>query len=302
MLGEAGLNTTITNCSGHIDLSEYYKDKNAFLHPKANAIIRLLFETLESQSMRRVKHKIGGPPGLCDDDVSLLVCLETVQDDAFSLLHLNVSSYFPWPFTRSTVNAVYSQIDDTVYIPSGLVQKPLVFYNDPIATLVTLGYIIAHEVGHSLPISDNDASCLLKVESGLMNKHGYNVSTAVNVSNMTLDENYADIYSIHVIGQALVTVLNRKTNYISKFSDILSTFNKKPESSTFLLQSSTVSGTLIKNYFQIMFQTFCSSDPKSRGSSDPHQSPFFRVETMASFSSEYRKVSKCPNVQNCNFF
>lgn len=63
------------------------------------------------------------------------------------MLFRNSSSFAPWPFSRFTTNAVYNHIDNTVYIPTGLAQKP--FYSptwDDALQLVSLGYVFPRPV------------------------------------------------------------------------------------------------------------------------------------------------------------
>ena len=198
----------------------------------------------------------GGPAAPC---VGLTVsgCLRFLWNDQLDLLHQNTSTFAPWPFSKVTTNAVYNEIDNTVYIPSGLLSWP--FYDpawSPRLTLTTLGWIIAHEFSHSLPISAAQAACVDGVENVIMG------GDAGKRANVTLNENYADHMAMHYI--------------------------------TLLLRADDQRPTAMQESFTIWAQTWCDGDPSSWNPLDSHQTPALRVNATLEMSYAFTNAFSCP--------
>lgn len=203
----------------------------------------------------------GGPEPPCIGR-SVSQCLQFLWNDQLSLLQRNQSTFAPWPFSRLETNAVYNHIDNTVYIPAGLLSWP---FFDPAwswrLTLSSLGWIIAHEFSHALPISDAQATCMDTVESALSLGRG-GVSAAMHRANMTLNENYADHMALH---------------YITK-----------------LLQMDDQRPVAMKESFLVWAQTWCGGNPRYWYPNDTHQSPALRVNATLEMSFAFTNAFKCP--------
>lgn len=166
-----------------------------------------------------------------------------------------------------TTNAVYSHIDNAVYIPAGLIGKP--FYDpswDERLMLVSVGWIIAHEFSHALPISSEEQACIDMVETALSlsttqgGRAG--VVAAAHRANFTLDENMADHYAMHYI------------------ADILRGIDQ--------------SAPVMAEAFVLWAQTWCDGDPRTWVPTDSHQSPMLRVNATVEMSFPFTNAFACP--------
>ena len=214
--------------------------------------------------------RTGGPEPPCTGR-SVAECLQFVWYDQLSLLQRNVSVFAPWPFSNLMTNAVYSHIDNTVYIPAGLLSWP---FFDPEWSwrlrLASLGWIIAHEFSHALPISQKQAACVDGVESALTagaGAAGGRSAGAANLhalhrANMTLNENYADHMALKYI------------------TDILRMDDQRP--------------VAMQERFLVWAQTWCDGDPSYWYPNDTHQSPALRVNATLEMNMAFSNAFSCP--------
>lgn len=214
--------------------------------------------------------RTGGPEPPCTGR-SVAECLQFVWYDQLSLLQRNVSVFAPWPFSNLMTNAVYNHIDNTVYIPTGLLSWP---FFDPEWSwrlrLVSLGWIIAHEFSHAIPISQKQAACVDSVESaltaGASGTGGRGAGTAnlhaLHRANMTLNENYADHMALKYI------------------TDILRMDDQRP--------------VAMQESFLVWAQTWCDGNPEYWYPNDTHQSPALRVNATLEMSMAFSNAFKCP--------
>jgi hypothetical protein len=231
----------------------------------------------------------GGPMPLCSvDKESALECVECYWQDQLDLLYNNNSVFAPWPFSRYETNAIYNPLDNTVYIPSGILQLP--FYSDAWAEayqVASLGYIIAHEVrppfivcsqrsppphvcvpclqfSHSLPLDPVISKCIDLVETGLTlaNNHQQSTLAAAHRANLTLPENYADHYGLHYT----VNIVRQNFGQNTRF---------------------------LKTVFLVWAQTWCSGSPDHHSQGDTHQSSRLRVNASLEMSFPFTGVYGC---------
>ena len=186
---------------------------------------------------------------------------------------------------------MYSHIDNTVYIPSGLVGQP--FYDlrwNERLMLASIGWIIAHEVSccagfnssrlqhiidqrdpaqfsHAIPISAQEARCIDEVETILSvptsstgNSRG--VVAAAHRANFTLNENMADHYAMHYI------------------TTILRNDDQSPQAMT--------------ESFIVMAQVWCDWDPETWITTDSHQSSLLRVNATVEMNYPFTNAFECP--------
>lgn len=210
---------------------------------------------------------VGGPLPPCMGQSSRVACLERLKTDADALLYQNDSVFYPWPFSRYTTNAVYNTLDNTVYIPAGLLQRP--FFDPawtPMLQLASLGWIVAHEFSHALPISAETAACMDAVETvlttPLVHEGSAGVWTAAVRANYTLNENYADHYALHYI----MTLIRRENQNTA----------------------------ILREVFRVWAQTWCSGHPRFWHTGDPHAPAWLRVNATLEMSFPFTSAFACP--------
>jgi hypothetical protein len=137
--------------------------------------------------------------------------------------------------------------------------------------LASIGWIIAHEFSHSIPISPTEAACIDMVETALSmppnngrsgggNSNG--VVAAAHRANFTLNENMADHWAMHYI------------------TEILRTDDQNAEA--------------MGESFVIIAQVWCDGDPRTWVPTDSHQSSLLRVNATMEMSFPFTNAFACP--------
>jgi len=190
-------NETVNLIKQYRELSQQFYNESERLYSDevVNGIVDSVVEKIRplNPQFSDVRVYSSGPEALCSDldpSTGAHECATRVWNDKLDLLYNNRSVFSPWPFSKSTTNAIYNDIDRAIYIPSGLFSKPLFStYNDELMTLVGVGWIIAHELSHSLNM-EGDEACIIDVETEL--------STELR-ANITVSEDFADHFAFHYV-------------------------------------------------------------------------------------------------------
>jgi len=201
----------------------YYNLQTTYALPNQNKIdIHSLVETVRSRSLSYIQTAswlsdesrlylktrlttlsvfVGGPEQ-CSLDLSLYYCLRSAHTSQVSSLGTLADNSQTWPLSAFDVNAVYSPTADAIYIPWAIMQAP--FYSadwSDLFKLSTLGFVIAHEIGHYVDTSPFNnysalAEDLFSVQSCLAKD--YSDMGSVRVST-TQTENWADFWAINTV-------------------------------------------------------------------------------------------------------
>ena len=154
--------------------------------------------------------------GDCTNNVSIISDYMTCSMKTFNA-KVNALTSTPnpendWEMSAIEVNAYYTPLFNAIYIPYGIAQMPLYDLQlHPLFNMAGLGAIIAHEIGHSIDPSgvnfDNRGnrvpwlSQTSKNNMELLEKCIEKHYDAVGVDNAqrTLNENFADLFSLSVL-------------------------------------------------------------------------------------------------------
>lgn len=213
----------------------------------------------------------------CTLSQSLYDCIKTCHTNDMNALlgSVDLNSSMAWPFSRFVVNAAYTPQADAVYIPWGVAQPP---YYDPMweddITLLktsTLGFIIAHEIGHALDntpwtridYTDEDNAAIREVKDCIAMR--YALSGSVRTAR-TESENWADYIGMQVV---------------------LRKIRKYPVDK-------------VKTAFVLWAQTWCSAGSpqvNALDSTDPHSTPFLRANATLSALAPWHSAFECTHVR-----
>jgi hypothetical protein len=201
---------------------------------------------------------VGGPStaDTCTFGMSLYACLVHRQSARVSSLASFTDVSREWPFTALDVNAAYSPVADAIYVPWGIAQTP--FY-DPawsdMYKMATLGAIIAHEMGHFVDVSAyNNASASLAAD--------------LSQVQTCLSNDFTTMGSV----RAGETVTENWADFWSINTVAL------PSNEFYLLNA----------------QTWCAAGtPHVLHGTDPHSSPFLRVNATLSAFSAFSQQHGC---------
>jgi len=143
-----------------------------------------------------------------------------------SLVYLIDYTSRPFKFAESqvfNVNANYNRSTNTIYVPLAFIQKPFIDLEESGIeyNLANIGFVIAHELLHSLDISgsmydsngnlynwwsSNDKIRYLKIQDNIKNQYMYFAkkdNLPINTSDISISENFADVNSIYLCTEYL---------------------------------------------------------------------------------------------------
>jgi putative endopeptidase len=163
--------------------------------------------------------------------VNYIILNKTVLKDSVQKLNHNVFSdtHYLGDMNSYEVNANYSLNNNSIFIPSGLLQKPFVTENF-IHTLAFLGIIICHELIHALDdegckydkngVYNNwwkkeDKENYKKIEKRVLELFKHYSKNNTKTEELKMGENIADICSIKIVEDILDYYLD-KNNIVDK--------------------------------------------------------------------------------------